>query len=474
MVTPIRAAGPVAAVLLVGLVGVDAPSAPDGLPPADAARAGTVVGLGGCAGTACHGRPASDRDAPAWQTATAVWFAADPHRRAYAALDTRLAREMAERLAGPGGKVVAATEDARCLACHTTPALADGAATPERVALRAEGASCEACHGPAGGWLRPHTTWATPDARLAGCRERGGLVDLNDPGARALACLGCHVGAPADPARGLPLRDMNHDMIAAGHPRLNFDYADYLDRLPRHWQEKERSKSPPEPRGPEFGVTGWLVGRVAHAEAACRLLEDRARRAAPWPEFAEFNCFACHHDLRPDGWREPGPGRPPGTLPWQTIWPVTGGTDTIAGVLSVMEGRREPGDLRRSRPPRAADAETAAKTAAEKLEGVRRSLAGVRPADVPAVFRDVRADRLDWDEAGQVVQGLAALERFRVRKTPGPVHPAFAPAYAGLALPRPVGKERFDSPAGYDPAKVRAAIEALVKDVPAAAEKELK
>ncbi|MBY0515193.1 MAG: hypothetical protein K2P78_14965, partial [Gemmataceae bacterium] len=42
---------------------------------------------------------------------------------------------------------------------------------------------------------------ATPDARLAGCRERGGLVDLNDPGARALACLGCHVGAPADPAR---------------------------------------------------------------------------------------------------------------------------------------------------------------------------------------------------------------------------------------------------------------------------------
>src|SRR5207249_10630006 len=50
------------------------------------------------------------------------------------------------------------------------------------------------------------------------------------------------------------------------------------------------------------------LGRTVAAEAALALTESRAKRAAaaeaeggaPWPELAEYNCFACHQSLRPE------------------------------------------------------------------------------------------------------------------------------------------------------------------------------
>jgi hypothetical protein len=60
------------------------------------------------------------------------------------------------------------------------------------------------------------------------------------------------------------------------------------------------------------------------AEAALKLVGARAQQAEsptrprPWPEFAEYDCFACHHDLRADSWRQKRGyhGRVPGLLPW--------------------------------------------------------------------------------------------------------------------------------------------------------------
>ena len=78
---------------------------------------------------------------------------------------------------------------------------------------------------------------------------------------RATICSGCHVGAPADLGRSFAVRDMNHDMIAAGHPRLNFDFGEFMRRLPRHWHQAN----------PASPVREWLIGRVVHAEAACKL-----------------------------------------------------------------------------------------------------------------------------------------------------------------------------------------------------------
>src|SRR6185312_4830920 len=103
--------------------------------------------------------------------------------------------------------------------------------------------------------------------------QQSGMARLYDIGERALACAGCHVGAPADPERGYPVRDMNHDMIAAGHPRLNFDFADYQHRLTPHWFERNRTTG--QPAGPAFELQAWLIGKVAHAEAALHLDVDR-------------------------------------------------------------------------------------------------------------------------------------------------------------------------------------------------------
>src|SRR5206468_1360723 len=147
-----------------------------------------------------------------WQTAATHWLATDPHTRAYAALGGGLSARIIANL----GRTHPAARDVQCLACHTNPALADADPDrePERVALRSEGVSCEACHGNAGGWLYTHTS-RTDAGRAGGL----GMVPLRDVGARALACAGCHVGSPADPTRGYPVRDVNHDLLAAGHPR---------------------------------------------------------------------------------------------------------------------------------------------------------------------------------------------------------------------------------------------------------------
>jgi hypothetical protein len=116
--------------------------------------------------------------------------------------------------------------------------------------------------------------------------------------------------------------DVNHDLIAAGHPRLNFEFATYLASYPKHWKEKQ-----------EIEAKSWAIGQVVTAGAVVDLLAARAlaskpgvKRQAPapeaiWPEFSESECFACHHNLtNPSPYQKPG--HAPGQLPWQT-WPST-------------------------------------------------------------------------------------------------------------------------------------------------------
>jgi hypothetical protein len=104
---------------------------------------------------------------------------------------------------------------------------------------------------------------------------------------------------------------VNHDLIAAGHPRLNFEFAAFLANMPPHWVEDTRGN---------FPARAWAIGQAATAKAAADLLAHRARHAAnsPWPEFSEYDCFACHHDLADQQWRRKpaSPGRSPGIPAW--------------------------------------------------------------------------------------------------------------------------------------------------------------
>src|SRR5262249_44082077 len=145
------------------------------------------------------------------------------------------------------------------------------------------GFGCESCHGPAEHWLAPHTAPASW-SRMNDQTKRGlGFWPLQRMADRAQVCVSCHVGEKD--------RDVNHDLIAAGHPRMNFAFDTYLANLPRHWQpDKDRDLE-----------SAWLVGEVVSAHAALELLAHRAEKTAkPWPEFAEYDCFACHHNLTAD------------------------------------------------------------------------------------------------------------------------------------------------------------------------------
>jgi hypothetical protein len=408
---------------------------------------GQPVGVAGCSSTGCHGAPAGElfRAGPGsttWPAAAVLWSAADPHRKAYAVLEGELAtRMMASLYPDKKPEERKATDDARCLACHTSPSLA-ASADPHAVALRAEGVSCEGCHGNASGWLRTHTGF-TPETRTAGY-DSGGMAKLYDLGERALACAGCHVGAPA--GNGLPVRDMNHDMIAAGHPRLNFDFATYQAMLPKHWYERDRTK-PGSTTAPDFEARAWLVGRFAHAEAACRLTADRAKRADPWPEFAEYSCVACHHTVANPDTPYPGPtGRKPGSLPWQPIWPVTGPLEQIGGAAFT----RFVGAMQRSRP--APDAGALAESAAREL-GEMRAAAVHDPDATATATRLTRSvgsiPHPGWDRdlTEQVFHAAAALERNKLAVfDPGADPARFAAVAKQLTLPR--GTVRFDLPAG--------------------------
>ena len=294
------------------------------------ARVAKVVGMASCSSSGCHGASLEYRDGqdsvplqdrrlePAtWKNAASWWVKHDPHTKAYADLSSALSAQIVARLNPETDKPKPAWERARCLACHSTPqsVYAVGTTEPDltepTTRLRAEGVSCDACHTQPGratdDWQRAHTA---PQYR-AESYEKLGMRSINTLADRATMCAGCHVGAPADPKAGIPARNMNHDMIAAGHPRLNWDYATYSDALPPHWQEYDRSDRTTKTggRGNDWDLRTWLEGEVYSTAAALELTADRSGGPAandparPWPELAESNCFACHHSLVPESWR---------------------------------------------------------------------------------------------------------------------------------------------------------------------------
>ena len=196
--------------------------------------------------------------------------------------------------------------------------------------LQAQGIGCEACHGAAqksDGWLTMHTTKAWKELDAA-AKEKHGMKDLSDPpcGRRTRCAPGCHAGAAPDPKNGVPARDLNHDLMAAGHPRLLFELSTFHANLPAHWR-RDKYKA-----DPAHEAKLWAAGRVESARTSLELLKTRASEEAgvkkPWPEFAETDCFACHAALREGrtDWRHrPGyrKDRIPGSLPYNE-WFSTG------------------------------------------------------------------------------------------------------------------------------------------------------
>src|SRR5262249_53228369 len=144
-----------------------------------------------------------------------------------------------------------------------------------------DGIGCERCHGPAEKWLTTHYLLDWKQKSTAD-KERLGFRDLNDLTRRAQLCIECHVGTPE--------AQVDHDLYAAGHPRVYFEYSSFLAVMPPHWSLREERD-----RYPDVQARTWAIGQVSCAAASLELLAFRAdeKNKKPWPEFAEYDCYAC-------------------------------------------------------------------------------------------------------------------------------------------------------------------------------------
>jgi len=358
-------------------------------------------------------------------------------------------QKIADNLAKPR---IAPETDARCLACHATPVASPDPATLP--VLRSDGVGCESCHGPSGGWIAKHIEWDW--ARRTPQEKAGfGMTPTADLVSRARVCAGCHVGELG--RDGLPAKDVNHDLIAAGHPRLNFEFSAYLASMAHHWRDDIGPDA-----APGFPARAWAVGQVVTARAALDLLRDRALRAgAAWPEFAEFGCFSCHHDLRDDPWRrQPGNvSAPPGLARWGSWhYPLL---TALAEAGPKPEGdalNAALADLRRLMDAPRADPAEVARQAGAASELLRRWEDRLSGRDFDAALVNQLYGRVSdlqsrgavksWDEATQRYLALVPLAQALRMLGPGPDRTGELTRLRD-ALGYPEG---YDSPKSFNPA----------------------
>jgi uncharacterized CHY-type Zn-finger protein len=216
-----------------------------------------------------------------------------------------------------------AHKDSLCLKCHAVEEMQSGHAI-------SEGVGCGACHGPAEKWLPEHTL-AGWKSRSNTEKEELGFLPLSNLVTRSLTCAGCHVGN-AD-------REVNHDLIAAGHPRLAFEYTSYHFRpdYRQHWMERTPQ--------PDFEVRAWVCGQAATLRAATELLQQRAERAvanhprAVWPEFSGYSCFSCHQKIGAENLQQgTSPAKRQAGVPGWELW-----SSTAAKVAAELSDLAYPG-----------------------------------------------------------------------------------------------------------------------------------
>lgn len=392
------------------------------------------VGTSSCTAANCHGGNPAKAIVGSEHT---VWLQNDMHANAYNVLLNETSQRMAKLL----NLEKPAHESPLCLNCHGPVA---DAPFPTSIAahhadLVIEGVSCEACHGAAAKWLGPHVRadWKSKSVEQ---KAEYGFRDTKDFWQRAKLCADCHVGAPG--------RDVNHDLYAAGHPRLFFELSAFHAMMPTHWDKQaDRARA----NGVAQAAKGakverssleaqlWAIGQVASAEAAIDLLIHRAKtsegerdrpekytsgNAVPsWPELAETACFACHHDLASPSWRQARgySNRKPGASPWGTwLFPLVPHAASLgSNGLNGNDGPLAALNVEMSKPlPDRKAVLGHAEALQTRLNMLGKEL-NSKPLGTEAVsgmFVKIATDggalsNQSWDEATQVYLALVALQQ---------------------------------------------------------------
>ena len=343
----------------------------------------TLIGTASCSASVCHG--GSDLGKPLSEATT--WQALDPHGRAYHTLLSDQSQAIAKHLWGDKKQ---AHDASLCLKCHVHPDY-DQARPNFR---KADGVGCESCHGAAQDWLTPHYRG-----------DKRGMADSKSLYGRATICAKCHVGTPD--------ANVDHDLIAAGHPALRFEFATYFANLPPHWDvaKDKRANSTDAGKVIDFEARAWAIGQIITSASALDLLAHRADPAGgkPWPELAEFDCFSCHHDLQGGTWRQHKKHlgeRRPGSLAWNN-WHFA----ALNTALMILSPFKEPSffwDFRSSSKNRGEVAKQAGRAAKSLREWA------IQPRPAPNLFSLRYLLSLpgtqNWDDATQRLLGLHALK----------------------------------------------------------------
>jgi hypothetical protein len=263
-----------AVVLSIALATIAQNPPPASSPSPLAARPSQFIGVASCVNSGCHGATQPLNATRILQNEYYTWLNHDRHAQAYAILFTarsaRIAKNMRLRKK--------AYEEKICLDCHTTNVPAANVAGNVDAE---DGVQCEVCHGPASGWRAEHTEEGWTHAQSV---ERG-MIDLDDLAVRAHTCHRCHLGNAE--------KEVDHELIASGHPVLTFELDNYAESMPSHWK-RDPNKD---------GVRAWAVGQVMKFRDSLNNLARHAR-GDEWPEFSDMSCHHCHHSLKGSEWRQ--------------------------------------------------------------------------------------------------------------------------------------------------------------------------
>ena len=248
-------------------------------------------GAASCAAASCHGGPRTGVAQPRARRGSEyqLWLERDPHARSWKTFCGPKSVRMMEQLGIlRNGEVVDQSGYDNCLACHNTTLRFTERPSDQFLddsnhagGFSREGVGCASCHGPSELWIGSHYTrdWHNQSAI-------DGFVPASNLYVRARMCASCHVGDKD--------RDMNHDIIAAGHPALRYEFATYHAMLPKHWRDPESANEHC------FEAQLWIAGQIAAADASLSLIESRAtdsHTVSEWPELSSYNCSSCHHEL---------------------------------------------------------------------------------------------------------------------------------------------------------------------------------
>lgn len=343
---------------------------PGGMALDPAALKRKTAGLGTCGN--CHNKAGAEQPVLALMgtglddgwcllNELATWGNMDKHFSAYSVLLSDRSKKMAEILGIMENGQSVIHRDKRCLACHSGLPLyemdGEGGLVSENLTKDVRlnrGVSCEGCHGPSiqadllsdtRGWKDVHydPTWRYLDPEVKA--EKFGYYDVRSPVSRTRMCVSCHIGNAKEG------RVVTHEMYAAGHPPLpGFELETFCDQEPEHWRNFRDKPEDVREKFLEETAKTWRKDGYGESEAedtrdlliaACVNLSEYVKLNADladesfefpvasekwsgdtWPEFAQFACYACHHDLQSEGWRiQRKPVGVPGR-PTMYEWPV--------------------------------------------------------------------------------------------------------------------------------------------------------